>query len=121
MTHKIHDENVITQPQPRRAEMSTAASLEVKFRRLVQEWKAQRGPTSSTTKLVMHPAYQKIIGMGPDVVPLLLAELERDPDVWFWALRSITEANPVTHSIHGDVKAMADVWLRWGREQGYQW
>ena len=99
----------------------TRKPLEEKFRRLRDEWKTQRGPVSSITKLVLHPAYQKIIGMGPDAVPFLLQELQRDPDVWFWALRAITEADPVPPAIRGNIAAMAEAWLRWGREQGYQW
>lgn len=70
---------------------------------------------------MMHPAYQTIIGMGPDAVPFLLRELEMNPDAWFWALRSITEADPVPLNVRGDVLAMARAWLAWGRNQGYQW
>ena len=94
---------------------------EEKFVRLRDEWKSQRGPSSSTTKLVMHPAYQTIIGMGRDAIPFLLRELETNVDNWFWALRSITEANPVPEEAQGDGQAMAKAWLAWGRDQGYQW
>lgn len=38
----------------------TRQALEEKFRRLVIEWKTKRGPLSSSAKLAMHPAYQKI-------------------------------------------------------------
>jgi hypothetical protein len=72
-------------------------------------------------KLVMHPAYQKIIGMGPGVVPLLLRELENDLDVWFWALRAITEENPVPKEARGDGAAMARSWLDWARRRGIAW
>jgi hypothetical protein len=95
--------------------------LEQKFARLKKEWKTERGPESSTTRLVMHPAYQKIIGMGPDVEPLLLRELENDLDNWFWALRAITEADPVPREARGDGAAMAQAWLKWGKEQGLRW
>jgi hypothetical protein len=96
-------------------------ALEQKFARLKKEWKTQRGPESSTTRLVMHPAYQKIIGMGPAVVPLLLRELENNLDNWFWALRAITEADPVPPEVRGDGAAMAQAWLKWGKEQGLRW
>lgn len=98
-----------------------AASTESKFMRLREEWKSQRGPESSTARLAMHPAYQKIIGMGPAVVPLLLRELESEPEAWFWALRAITEEDPVPPEIRGDGGAMAQAWLKWGKEWGYQW
>jgi hypothetical protein len=92
----------------------------LKFTRLRDEWKEKRGPHSSTLKLVMHPAYQTIIGMGMAAVPHILRELEEGaPDSWFWALRAITEANPVAPSELGDGQAMARAWLRWGAENGF--
>jgi len=96
------------------------ARLERKFVRLRDEWKSQRKPESSSARLAMHPAYQKIIGMGPPVVPLLLRELaNRAPESWFWALMAITEANPVPPESRGDGEAMARAWLEWGKKQGY--
>ncbi len=67
----------------------------------------------------MHPAYQRIIGLGPAVIPLILADLARQPDHWFWALRALTGEDPVPAEARGRVKAMADAWLQWGRENGY--
>jgi len=97
------------------------AAQEKKFIRLRDDWKAQRRHEPSTMKLVMLPAYQKIIGMGPAVIPLLLRELETNLDNWFWALMAITEEDPVPESIRGDGEAMAQAWLKWGKERGYQW
>jgi hypothetical protein len=110
-------------PKLRKEGPPWSEGVERKFVRLRNEWKAQRGHHASSAKLAMHPAYQKIIGMGPDVVPLLLRELasEREPDAWFWALRAITEANPVPDEARGDGRAMALAWLEWGKDQGYQW
>ena len=68
----------------------------------------------------MHPAYQEIIGMGERAVPLLLAELRREPDDWFWALHAITGANPVPAASRGNARTMAEAWLRWGAENGYK-
>jgi hypothetical protein len=95
-------------------------SPEQKFKRLAAAWKAQRGPISSPTKLVMHPAYQSIVGMGSVAVPLLLRTLEQEADLWFWALRAITEADPVPPSSRGRIKEMAEAWLKWGREHGHR-
>jgi hypothetical protein len=95
--------------------------MESKFIRLRDEWKVQRQHESSTTRMVMLPAYQQIIGMGQDVVPMLLRELETDLDAWFWALRAITEADPVREEDRGNGEAMARAWLLWAKEQGIQW
>jgi hypothetical protein len=71
--------------------------------------------------MALHSAYQQIIGLGAECVPLLLAELERTPDHWFWALRSITGENPVRPEHRGKLALMAKDWIDWGRGQGYRW
>jgi hypothetical protein len=70
--------------------------------------------------MAMNQSYQQIIGMGNDAVSLILKELEAGPDHWFWALVSITGANPVPHEDRGKVKKMAEAWVKWGREHGYR-
>lgn len=69
--------------------------------------------------MVEHPAYQAIIGLGEPAVPLVLKELEQQPDRWFAALRAITGANPVREEDCGDVTRMAESWIEWGRANGY--
>jgi hypothetical protein len=96
-------------------------TLEQRFRELVALWKQERGPYSSSAQLAQHPAYQQIIGMGPEVIPLLLRELDREPDHWFRALHALTGANPAPATSRGKVREMAEAWLEWGREQGYHW
>lgn len=72
-------------------------------------------------KIILIPAFQKIIGMGQDAVPFLLRELETNPDNWFWALMMITDEDPVPEDIRGDGEAMAKAWIEWGKERGYEW
>ncbi len=98
---------------------ASGQSCQMRFSTLAEAWRRQRGPSSSFSKLVLQPAYQQIIGMGPAAVPLILAELRREPDQWFWALRAITGEDPVPAEHAGDVAAMADDWLSWGAAQGY--
>jgi hypothetical protein len=97
------------------------ASVVSKFARLVDEWKATRNQINSGTEMFMHPAYQKIIGMGSDVVPLILREMEASLDHWFWALKAITGKDPVPPAHRGRLKLMAEDWLTWAKKQGYQW
>ena len=89
------------------------------FRRLADEWREERGPSSSMTKFILHPAYQRIIGMGPAVLPLILRELREAPDHWFWALACITGENPVPQEHAGALKAMTRDWLNWAKDKGY--
>ena len=94
---------------------------EQRFAELAARWKRERGPHSSSARLAEHPAYQQIIALGREVVPLLLRELEREPDHWFRALHTLTGADPVPAESRGNVGEMAAAWIRWGREQGYHW
>ncbi len=89
-----------------------------RFRRLATEWKDQSRYLSNSAQMAMLPSYQRIIGMGPAVVPLILDELRREPDHWFWALEAITEQNPVPPEAMGKVRLMAEAWVRWGERQG---
>src|SRR5262245_22566591 len=100
---------------------ATGTEREQRFQDLALSWKRDRGPFSPSTRLTEHPAYQQIISMGPEIVPLLLRELERQPDHWFRALAVLTGANPVPDESRGTLREMATAWLRWGREQGYEW
>ncbi len=99
----------------------SSPNLERQFLGLAERWREERGPTSSTTQMALCPSYQRIIGLGAAVVPLLLRELERRPDHWFWALKAITDADPVPEPSRGKVGEMAQHWLKWGRAQGYSW
>jgi hypothetical protein len=89
------------------------------FQQLADAWRAGTRYLSSTTELAMHPAYQRIIGFGPQVIPLILAELAKQPEPWFWALVALTGENPVPAEDRGRVRAMTDAWMNWGRENGW--
>lgn len=67
----------------------------------------------------MHPSYQKIIGMGGVVIPLILNEMKSKCGHWFWALKSITNADPVSPEKRGRIKEMTKEWLKLGKENNY--
>jgi hypothetical protein len=94
------------------------ASVKSRFNELVKAWKDGRGHTSSLARLISHPAYQEIIRLGRDAVPLLLAELQTAPDHWFPALTSITGQNPVLEGDAGVVSKMTAAWIQWGEGGG---
>jgi hypothetical protein len=94
-------------------------ATELRFRALATEWKAQVRVASTPTQMFVLPSYQRIIGLGPAAIPSILHELRREPNHWFWALAALSGENPVSARDVGNVAAMADSWLRWGRERGY--
>jgi hypothetical protein len=95
------------------------SDLERTFRALADTWREETRFLSSVPDRVMNPAYQRIIGLGPAVVPLLLRDLERQPTYWFWALKAITGEDPVAREDAGAIKTMAEAWIGWGRRRGY--
>lgn len=94
-------------------------ALKVEFTKLTAKWKASRSASSSTIAIVIDPSYQRIISLGNKVLPLMLQELARETDHWFWALRVISGDDPVAAQDRGNLKKMAAAWLEWGRKQGY--
>jgi hypothetical protein len=88
------------------------------FETLSRQWKEATALLSSTTAMVAHPLYKRVIALGPSVVPLLLRELEQEPVHWFEALRAITGNDPVPGEHWGNIAAMRADWLAWGRQRG---
>jgi len=96
----------------------SASDIRDRFHRLAAEWKEKSRFLSNTAQMALLRPYQSIIGMGMPVVPLILEELEREPDQWFGALEAITEENPVPPQDVGNVRQMAKAWVEWGRQWG---
>lgn len=95
------------------------------FENLASQWRKERNPLSSNAwDNLLSPAYYRITGMGPGVVPFILEELRRElkmgePDDWFVALWAITGENPVLEESRGRLREMAKAWLQWGSQHGY--
>jgi hypothetical protein len=91
-----------------------------RFQGLAAQWRRETRHLSLMSDVVMNPAYQQIIGMGKPAIALILQDLKQQPDHWFWALRSITGENPIQPDDRGRLPQMAEAWLEWGRQHGYQ-
>jgi hypothetical protein len=94
----------------------SSAGAALKFQELADTWHRETGFLSFMQQRALHPAYQRIIGMGWAAVPFLLRELERQPDHWLWALQSITGEEPARGT--KSLSAAAEAWLNWGRNLG---
>jgi hypothetical protein len=96
-----------------------AETVETRFRRLAAAWERATAHLSSMKAASEHPAYQEIIQLGPEVVPLLLRDLDETERHWFVALRALTGANPIPASAAGNIPKMIEAWRTWGKENGY--
>lgn len=93
-------------------------SLEERFLRHAEKWREDTGFISSVGEMATHPSYQHIIGMGWDAVPLIMRELRECPDHWFWALKAITQIDPVPVCNRGKVERMRNAWIDWADANG---
>lgn len=102
---------------PAQASAKEQARLARAFQDLLEAWRRETWFLSYMQQRVLHPAYQRIIGMGWAAVPFILRELEQRPDHLLWALQAITGEDPAhhTHDLPGGVAA----WLQWGRDRGF--
>ena len=89
------------------------------FQALLRQWRSETRFCSSLSQVVQHPAYEQMIRLGPQVVPLILHELAAQPDHLFYALTAITGENPVHDDDAGDLDAMTRAWLEWGSRQSF--
>ena len=94
------------------------SDIEQRFKELEAEWHRRTGFLSSTTRMVNDPAYQEVIAMGWEVVPVILRSMDEKPDHWFYALTQITGDNPIPQADAGYVEKMTEAWLDWGRRKG---
>ena len=112
---------VFTTPKPllqivKSPELPTAD--EATFHRLSNSWRKETAMHSSMTKKALHPAYQRIIGMGPAAIPFIIREMKRKPGHWFWALDAVTQGeNPAKDS--ETLTEATRAWIAWGEAKGY--
>jgi hypothetical protein len=101
-------------------EWQTSIDLSQRFEALAAQWRRETRHLSLMSDIVLNSAYQQIIGMGKPAIALILEDLKQQPDHWFWALRSITGENPIQPDDRGRIARMAEAWLEWGKQHGYQ-
>ena len=105
-------------PTHRSPRVPPVETVEERLRRLEAQWKADTQFISDAKRIVEHPAFQEIISLGNEVVPILLHDLDSQPSLWVWALPEITGENPVPAIDAGNIRKMTDAWLKWGRMKG---
>lgn len=86
------------------------------FHELAARWEAETGGLSNLRSIVLNHSYQQIIGLGPQVLPLLLEDLRSNSRDWFWALNAITRQDPA--SLIDRFDEARRTWLSWGQVQG---
>jgi hypothetical protein len=106
-------------PTKLQSQLHVKSSLETKFAEAAERWRSETKFLSSSTDIVLHPAYQDILGMGKKALPLIFRELASNGGRWFWALRHITGEDPVNEPDKGKTKVMTEAWLKWAKNNHY--
>lgn len=88
-----------------------------RFRVLVRQWRMATAHLSSSSMLYSNASFLEIVAMGHKAVPLIIEELERQPDLLVAALPMITHEDPVSSDERGDIYAMAVAWIAWHRRR----
>jgi hypothetical protein len=103
------------------ADANEDIEIEATLNELEAQWREETSFLSSMSAKIDNQWYQKIIALGQPVIPLLLKRLQKTPDHWFEALRKLTLENPVKDrpEIRGDMTAMSECWVSWGKKRGY--
>ena len=89
--------------------------LEKEFKELSELWYGDTKKMSFIRQKAIHPAYQKIIGMGWNALPLILRELKTRGGDWLWAIEAIVRNENPAEGMTNFKEAVA-AWLAWGRE-----
>jgi hypothetical protein len=99
------------------ADSATQTALEQEFNELADTWERATRAESFAHRRSMHPAYQRIVGLGEPAVGLILERMRARPGHWFWALNAMTGEDPATGTTRPS--EAREAWLRWGVERGY--
>jgi hypothetical protein len=101
--------------------VKTDESVELQVGRLLRRWREETAYLSSSTAITAHPAYLDLIALGPVALPFLFRDLEQTGDGHLSkALTMVTGAHPIATEERGQIRKIAESWLRWARENGYQ-
>jgi hypothetical protein len=98
------------------------ASFEEQFKNLLIEWRESTENMSSVTRILSHPAYQRIIDLGRQhngLITMILEDFKHNGGYWSTALQAITGQNAVTPKHIGNPGKVREDWLTWGRQHGY--
>ena len=93
--------------------------LETQFNELVEKWIEETGGESSLSNITSNINYLRIISLGKGVVPLIIEQLKIKPAPWFVALRAITGELNVGKEHSGNFRKIAQAWIEWCSQNGY--
>ena len=105
---------------PKSNSLWTERSLEEEFQECAAAWKRETWHLSNAGQIAKHPDYRRIIDMGEPAIPLILDDLREKSNHWFIALSEIANETPhIAERDKGDMRAISEAWIQWGKDKGY--
>ena len=111
----VLDRDAVSAPNLNRICVSRRAD-QASFKANYAQWLQDSLFDSLPDRIKRHNSYRAIVQEGDRVVPLIAAELRREPSFLFLALEDITGHDPVPQEAEGDLQATIDAWLSWLRK-----
>jgi hypothetical protein len=68
-----------------------------------------------------HPAFRRIIALGDAAIPLILEDINNEPNWIVIALRELVPDGPDISAVSGRLGPICDRWLEWARAKGITW
>ncbi len=91
-----------------------AQDIEQRVIHLLRRWREETAYISSSSQITGHPAYQELIALGAAALPYLFRDLEQTGDGHLSkALVAITGTHPIPAEDRGQIRKVAEAWLRW--------
>lgn len=90
--------------------VSIDAATVARFEALVHSWRSETMFSSSLLDICTNRHYQRIIGLGPAVVPLIVEQIRAGTHHWGWALSALTQSDLVVEC--ETIEEVGEAWLR---------
>ena len=96
---------------------SVVEKFQVLLEKLVKKVRVEK--LGMYEKIVITEEYEQILGMGPQIIPLLLKEIQKEKPFFplFSILEFITGENPVRPGPAGFLPNAARDWIEWGKRK----
>lgn len=101
---------------PKETDFTEQWFTQLKFQLLAESWKEESRFLAFAKTRTQLMSYQAIIKMGKTVIPYILIEMQQHPNHWFAALKQLTGINPILPEHRGNIIAMTNDWVLWGKK-----
>lgn len=93
--------------------------MKEKFDKLGDEWEKGTCFYSAIWQMEAHPAFQSLVGMGKDIIPLAMERMKKpncEGVFWHLILDKLVE-NPPDTRVEGVMPEMRKRWIEWWEMQ----